>query len=86
MKLIRFGPPGTEKPGLLAANGERVDASSFGEDWDETFFGSEGLARLGRWAADHLATARRVSDSERLGPPIVRPSKIVPILANGVLL
>ena len=82
MKLIRFGPPGAEKPGLLAANGERVDASSFGEDWDETFFGADGLARLGRWAADHLATARRVPDSERLGPPIARPSKIICIGLN----
>jgi 2,4-diketo-3-deoxy-L-fuconate hydrolase len=82
MKLIRIGPPGAEKPGLLAANGERVDASGFGEDWDETFFGADGLARLGLWAADHLATARRVPDSERLGPPIARPSKIICIGLN----
>jgi 2-keto-4-pentenoate hydratase/2-oxohepta-3-ene-1,7-dioic acid hydratase in catechol pathway len=82
MKLTRFGPPGDERPGVLAANGERVDATGFGEDWDEAFFGSDGLTRLGRWAADHLATAPRVPDSERLGPPITRPSKIICIGLN----
>ena len=35
MKLIRFGAPGAEKPGLLAPDGARVDASAFGEDWNE---------------------------------------------------
>jgi 2-keto-4-pentenoate hydratase/2-oxohepta-3-ene-1,7-dioic acid hydratase in catechol pathway len=82
MRLIRFGPPGAETPGLLTADGRRVDASGFGEDWDEAFFGSDGLKRLARWAADHLATARRVGDSERLGPPIARPSKLVCIGLN----
>jgi 2-keto-4-pentenoate hydratase/2-oxohepta-3-ene-1,7-dioic acid hydratase in catechol pathway len=82
MKLIRFGPPGAERPGLLAANGERVDAAGFGEDWTEDFFDSNGLGRLARWAADHLASAPRVDESERLGPPIARPSKIICIGLN----
>jgi 2,4-diketo-3-deoxy-L-fuconate hydrolase len=82
MKLIRCGPPGAEKPGLLAENGDRVDASGFGEDWDEAFFGSDGLGRLTAWAADHLASAPRVPESERLGPPIARPSKIICIGLN----
>ena len=51
MKLIRFGAPGAEKPGLVLGNGARVDASSFGSDWDERFFGSDGLARLGAAAS-----------------------------------
>jgi 2-keto-4-pentenoate hydratase/2-oxohepta-3-ene-1,7-dioic acid hydratase in catechol pathway len=82
MKLIRFGKPGAEKPGLLLADGARVDASAFGSDWDEAFLGSDGLARLAAWARDHAATAPRVPTAERLGPPIARPSKIVCIGLN----
>jgi 2-keto-4-pentenoate hydratase/2-oxohepta-3-ene-1,7-dioic acid hydratase in catechol pathway len=82
MKLIRFGKPGAEKPGLLLADGARVDASAFGHDWNEAFLGSGGLARLAAWARDHAATAPRVPPDERLGPPIARPSKIVCIGLN----
>ena len=53
MKLIRFGPAGAERPGLQLPDGRRIDASAFGEDYDERFFGGDGLARLARWAADH---------------------------------
>jgi 2-keto-4-pentenoate hydratase/2-oxohepta-3-ene-1,7-dioic acid hydratase in catechol pathway len=82
MKLIRFGPPGAEKPGLILRDGARVDASAFGSEWDERFLGEDGLARLAAWARDRGRTAPRVPDGERLGPPIVRPSKIVCIGLN----
>jgi 2-keto-4-pentenoate hydratase/2-oxohepta-3-ene-1,7-dioic acid hydratase in catechol pathway len=82
MKLIRFGPPGAEKPGLQLPDGARIDASGFGEDWGERFLESDGLRRLARWAADHAAKAPRVAASERLGPPLARPSKIVCIGLN----
>jgi len=82
MKLIRFGPPGHEKPGLQLADGSRIDASGFGEDWGERFLESDGLRRLADWAANHAAQAPRVAASERLGPPITRPSKIVCIGLN----
>ena len=82
MKLIRFGPPGREKPGLQLGDGARIDASGFGEDWGERFLEADGLARLARWSAEQGATAPRVADSERLGSPITRPSKIVCIGLN----
>jgi 2-keto-4-pentenoate hydratase/2-oxohepta-3-ene-1,7-dioic acid hydratase in catechol pathway len=82
MKLIRFGPPGRETPGLQLADGTRIDASAFGEDWGERFLETDGLARLARWSADNAAKAPRVADSERLGSPITRPSKIVCIGLN----
>jgi 2,4-diketo-3-deoxy-L-fuconate hydrolase len=82
MKLIRFGPPGAERPGLLALDGGRIDASAFGEDWNEAFFGSDGLSRLARWSQEHAARAPRVPDEERLGPPVARPSKIICIGLN----
>jgi 2-keto-4-pentenoate hydratase/2-oxohepta-3-ene-1,7-dioic acid hydratase in catechol pathway len=82
MRLIRFGPPGGETPGLLLPDGTRVDASTFGEDWDERFFGTDGLARLAVWAQDNAAAAPRVPRSVRPGPAIARPSKIICIGLN----
>ena len=82
MKLIRFGPKGAEKPGLQLPDGSRIDASAFGEDWGERFLETDGLARLARWADEHTAKAPRVAASERLGPAITRPSKIVCIGLN----
>src|SRR5256885_244646 len=82
MKLIRFGEPGREKPGVLLPDDRRVDASSFIVDYDEEFFGSDGLARLERWLQHAGANAPTVPPNVRLGPPIARPSKIVCIGLN----
>jgi 2-keto-4-pentenoate hydratase/2-oxohepta-3-ene-1,7-dioic acid hydratase in catechol pathway len=82
MKLIRFGNPGNESPGLLLPGGSAVDASGFGQDYDERFFGSDGLRRLSSWAEQNAATAPRVGTGVRLGPAIARPSKIVCIGLN----
>ena len=82
MKLIRFGEPGRERPGVHLADGRRVDASAFGSDWDEGFFGGDGLARLARWVAREGQRAPVVAGDVRLGPPVARPSKIVCIGLN----
>jgi 2-keto-4-pentenoate hydratase/2-oxohepta-3-ene-1,7-dioic acid hydratase in catechol pathway len=82
MRLIRFGPPGEERPGVLLADGRRIDASAFGGDYDERFFGGDGLERLARWVAAESARAPSVGDDVRLGPPIARPSKIVCVGLN----
>jgi len=82
MKLIRFGDPGKEKPGLLLPDGTRVNASSFGSDYNESFFEKDGLAALRRWFDASGSGAPRVESSVRLGPPIDRPSKIVGIGLN----
>lgn len=82
MKLIRFGNAGAEKPGLLLEDGRRIDASGFGQDYDEAFFGGDGLERLAAWAAANADTAPVVDAAVRLGPPLTRPSKIVCIGLN----
>lgn len=79
MRLIRFGDPGNEKPGLLTRDGRRIDASGFGADWDADFFGGDGLARLERWRADDAPV---VPDAARWAPPVARPGKIVCIGLN----
>jgi 2,4-diketo-3-deoxy-L-fuconate hydrolase len=82
MKLIRFGAAGEERPGVLLADGRRIDAAGFGEDYDERFFGGDGLLRLARWVAAEGERAPVVGDDVRLGPPIRRPSKIVCVGLN----
>jgi 2,4-didehydro-3-deoxy-L-rhamnonate hydrolase len=82
MKLIRFGEPGRERSGVLLADGSRLDVSSFGADYNEHFFGNDGLQSLQRWLDKNSSTAPRVASSVRLGPPICRPSKIVCIGLN----
>ncbi|MGH9733167.1 MAG: fumarylacetoacetate hydrolase family protein [Candidatus Acidiferrales bacterium] len=82
MKLIRFGEPGKEKPGLLLPDGRRVDASTFGSDYDEKFFENGGVARLESWARANTANAPKVDPAMRLGSPIARPSKIICVGLN----
>jgi len=82
MKLIRFGPPGREKPGLQLEDGTRLDASSAVADYDEDFLGQDPHARLSAWLAKQGPRAPRVPPDARLGAPIRRPSKIVCIGLN----
>ena len=82
MKLIRFGEPGKEKPGVILQDGSRVDASGLGADYGEAFFAGGGLTQLDSWLKKNADSAPRVSPSVRLGPPITRPSKIICIGLN----
>jgi 2,4-didehydro-3-deoxy-L-rhamnonate hydrolase len=81
MKLIRFGSPGQEKPGLILPDGRWIDASGFGSDYNEAFFGG-GLQRLSGWAAANADRAPVVNPATRLGPCVARPSKIVCVGLN----
>ncbi len=82
MKLIRTGASGHEIPGLLLSDGRRIDASGFGADYDEAFFGGDGLARLAAWAQANAASAPVIAPDVRLGPCLARPSKIVCVGLN----
>lgn len=84
MKLIRFGTTGNEKPGVLLPDNTRIDVSEFGEDYTEAFFENNGLERLQNWLKDHAASCPTISEGVRLGPPLVRPSKIVCIGLNYI--
>jgi 2,4-didehydro-3-deoxy-L-rhamnonate hydrolase len=84
MKLFRFGDAGNERPGVILANGHRIDVSAIGSDFDERFFDSGGLSKLEAWVAANAALAPRVPETVRLGPAIARPSKIVCIGLNYV--
>ncbi|GAC1380536.1 MAG: fumarylacetoacetate hydrolase family protein [Hymenobacter sp.] len=81
MKLIRYGQPGNEKPGILLQD-KRYDVSAFGEDYNESFFANNGLDRLEAFVQAHEGQLPAVSNSERLGSPVARPSKILCIGLN----
>ena len=82
MKLIRFGEVKNEKPGLQLTNGKRIDVSAFGFDYDENFFGSQGLKRLKDWLLANQNKCPEIGENIRLGSPICRPSKIVCVGLN----
>lgn len=81
MKLIRYGAIGQEKPGVIL-NGKRYDVSAFTPDFNEAFFEGDGLAGLKEYLAQNEASLAEVSNSERLGSPVARPSKILCIGLN----
>jgi len=82
MKLIRHGAFGSEKPGILTADGRRIDASAHFVDFNEAFFASGGVAMLNDWQADGCPGGIEISADVRLGPPVARPSKIVCVGQN----
>jgi 2-keto-4-pentenoate hydratase/2-oxohepta-3-ene-1,7-dioic acid hydratase in catechol pathway len=82
MKLIRFGKKEKEKPGLIIPSGTRIDVSSFGEDYNEIFFETDGIGRLKEWLKTNQSKAPIINSDIRLGPPICRPSKLICIGLN----
>jgi 2-keto-4-pentenoate hydratase/2-oxohepta-3-ene-1,7-dioic acid hydratase in catechol pathway len=79
MKLLRYGPVGQEKPGLLDRNGEIRDLSGVVRDIDGAALAPASLDRLRRLDA---ATLPVVSGSPRLGPCVGSVPKIVAIGLN----
>jgi 2,4-didehydro-3-deoxy-L-rhamnonate hydrolase len=82
MKLIRIGPPGKERPAVLLHDQTRLDVSQFTADYDESFFADDGIARLDKWLPQYARTAPHLDPSQRLGPPISHPSKIICVGLN----
>ena len=82
MKLIRKGEPYEESPGIVLPDGREVDVSSFGEDYDEVFFETNGLIRLESWLRENHNDLPPFPENIRYGSPIARPSKIVCIGLN----
>jgi 2-keto-4-pentenoate hydratase/2-oxohepta-3-ene-1,7-dioic acid hydratase in catechol pathway len=83
MKLIRYGESGKEKPGLQIDDTTGIDTSSFGEDYNESFFATDGIFRLSKWFSANKQSASKFElSSVRLGPPVARPSKIICIGLN----
>jgi 2-keto-4-pentenoate hydratase/2-oxohepta-3-ene-1,7-dioic acid hydratase in catechol pathway len=81
MKLIRFGELSKEKPGIVIED-IYYDASAFGEDYNESFFQSNGLQRLQQYIDSNKKDLKKIPEGSRIGSPVARPSKIVCIGLN----
>ncbi|MDN5217036.1 fumarylacetoacetate hydrolase family protein [Fulvivirgaceae bacterium BMA12] len=82
MKLIRYGKPGAEKPGLMLADGTLLDVSGFGQDYDQSFFEDQGIEKLRSWYNENKDSCATIEPGSRLGPPLKNPSKIVCVGLN----
>ena len=82
MKLIRFGEINNEKPGVLLPDGIKIDVSKFVKDYDEHFFGNQGIEKLNNWLEKNHDSCPVLENDVRLGPPLLRPSKIVCVGLN----
>jgi len=79
MKLLRYGPPGQEKPGLLDRDSNIRDLSATVRDIDGTALTPASLDRLRRLDP---ATLPLVSGPQRLGPCVGNVSKVLAIGLN----
>ncbi len=79
MKLLRYGPPGAEQPGMLDRDGKLRDLSAHLRDVDGSAIAPASLARL---AAIDPASLPLVASSPRLGACVARPLNFVCIGLN----
>jgi ureidoglycolate lyase len=79
MKLLRYGPPGGEKPGLLDASGTIRDLSGTIPDLAGEALSPAGLDKL---RALDPASLPAVSGNPRLGPPVSGMKNLVCIGLN----
>jgi 2-keto-4-pentenoate hydratase/2-oxohepta-3-ene-1,7-dioic acid hydratase in catechol pathway len=79
MKLVRFGPPGREKPGLIDADGRIRDLSKVAPDIAGDTLSPRGLARLARIKPDTLPPVR---GNPRLGACVGKVGNFIAIGLN----
>jgi 2,4-didehydro-3-deoxy-L-rhamnonate hydrolase len=83
VKLIRFGANGQEKPGIMSAEGKRLDLSASFDDWNAHFFENDGLKKLDAFLRSKGdTTLPEVVSTERWGAPVARPGKVICIGLN----
>jgi 2,4-diketo-3-deoxy-L-fuconate hydrolase len=81
MKLIRFGEPGRERPGILDENGNRKDVSGLFKDWDREFFQKHGVHEINNPKLD-ISSFSDVPENARWASCVARPGKVLCIGLN----
>jgi 2,4-didehydro-3-deoxy-L-rhamnonate hydrolase len=83
MYLMRLGPVGSERPVVRIDDSHYLDVSDVVDDFDEAFFGSNGLTRLADLVRERSTTEQlQEFGEERIGAPIARPHQILCIGLN----
>ena len=81
MKLVRYGPAGKEKPGLIDADGRLRDLSKKVKDINAATLAPAEITKLKKLDTKKLPL---VKGKPRLGPCVATPSKFVAIGLNYV--
>ncbi len=81
MKLVRYGPAGKEKPGLIDADGKLRDLSKKIKDIDGTTLSPASLTALKKLDTNKLPL---VKGKPRLGSCVAKPSQFVAIGLNFI--
>ena len=81
MKLVRYGNPGKEKPGLIDADGKLRDLSGIIKDIEPTQLGDAALAKLRKLKPANLPLVR---GKPRMGCPVAAVPKFIAIGLNYV--
>jgi 2,4-didehydro-3-deoxy-L-rhamnonate hydrolase len=81
MKLVRYGPAGKEKPGLIDADGKLRDLSKKVKDINAASLAPAEIAKLRKLDPKKLPL---VKGKPRLGPCVATPSKFVAIGLNYI--
>lgn len=81
LTLVRFGPAGLEKPGLIDSNGQLRDLSAHVNDITPDQLSDESLARIAALPINALPV---VNGNPRLGAPVTGVSKIIAIGFNYI--
>jgi 2,4-didehydro-3-deoxy-L-rhamnonate hydrolase len=81
MKLVRYGPPGREKPGVIDGEGKLRDLSRKVKEIGGAVLAPGELAKLRKLDTKKLP---QVKGRPRLGPCIATPSKFVAIGLNYI--
>jgi 2-keto-4-pentenoate hydratase/2-oxohepta-3-ene-1,7-dioic acid hydratase in catechol pathway len=79
MKLVRYGAPGREKPGILDASGRIRDLSAVVPDIAGEALSPKGLARIAKTKPDKLPLVR---GNPRLGPCVGKVTNFIAIGLN----
>ncbi len=79
MKLLRYGPPGREKPGLVDSSGGILDLSSIIPDLAGAALHPDSIERLRRL---DQSTLLRVEGDQRIGPCVAGVGKFICIGLN----
>lgn len=79
MKLVRYGKPGKEKPGLIDAEGKLRDLSAVIPDLSPKYLGDAMIAKLRKLKTSSLPL---VKGKPRMGCPIAHVGKFIAIGLN----
>ncbi|GAA4202758.1 fumarylacetoacetate hydrolase family protein [Microbispora amethystogenes] len=80
MKLLRVGPPGSERPCVMGPGDRVLDLSSLTTDIDGAFLAGGGVDRVRTALAE--GSLPEAEPYERIGAPVARPGKVVCIGLN----